>query len=69
MQRHVPADRKETDRLLVDKLPEILSYDQKAHKIHNLLGRLSRQGVIVNHGTRHVPRWQMEPTRNKGTNG
>lgn len=40
------ARRADIDRLLLDKLPDVLSDDQKAHKTKNLLQSLKNQGVI-----------------------
>lgn len=51
------ASRKELDELLLDKLPEVLTPVQKAHRIHNLLARLRDSKTIVNRGTRNAPRW------------
>lgn len=44
--------REDIDKLLVAKLSEILTSAQKMNKIHNLLGKMKRQGVIRNHGGR-----------------
>ncbi len=41
IREHQPVSRKEIDRLVLDKLPEILTEKQRTHKIHNLLSRLS----------------------------
>jgi ATP-dependent DNA helicase RecG len=59
IREHGPVSRADIDRLLLDKLPEILSQGQKEHKIHNLLSELSRKGVIRNEGSRGKPRWLM----------
>ncbi|MBK5257134.1 MAG: hypothetical protein JJE39_13975 [Vicinamibacteria bacterium] len=45
---HQPIPRSEIDRLLIDKLPEILSEVQKRTKIHNLVAELARKGKIEN---------------------
>ena len=44
------------DKLLLSKLPEVLSADQKASKVHNLLTSLSGKR-IQNVGTRQVSKW------------
>lgn len=44
--------REDIDKLLVAKLSEILTSAQKMNKIHNLLGKMKREGVIRNHGGR-----------------
>lgn len=54
---HGPVSRKEIDELLLNKLPEILTEEQKRSKIHNLLSILSRQKRIHNTGTRKEPKW------------
>ncbi|NLW75911.1 MAG: transcriptional regulator, partial [Methanomicrobiales archaeon] len=54
---HGPVSRKEIDELLLDKLPEILTDEQKRSKIHNFLSTLSRQKRIRNTGTRKDPKW------------
>ncbi|MDP2821679.1 MAG: putative DNA binding domain-containing protein [Sulfuritalea sp.] len=51
------ANRKELDELLVSKLPDVLSVEQKQHKVRNLLQALRREGVIRNAGTRGAPMW------------
>lgn len=69
IRRHEPVDRREIDRLLVGKLPEVLSNKQKDHKIHNLLSRLSREGVIFNEGSRRSPRWRIARPTDRESNG
>lgn len=49
------AKRADIDKLLVDKLPEVLDIQQKANKIKNLLQSLKKQGVIEPKGKL----WQM----------
>lgn len=51
------ADRDEIERLLVDKLSDALSAEQKRSKISNLLTKLRRAGRIRNAGSRKLPRW------------
>ncbi len=57
VREHGPVDRKEIDRLLVGKLPEVLTETQKKTKIHNILTKLSSLGNIQNKGTRRYPKW------------
>ena len=57
IRQHGPVDRKEIDRLLVGKLPEVLSDAQKSSKVHNLLSQLSSKGEISNQGSRRYPQW------------
>ncbi|MBI2354302.1 MAG: putative DNA binding domain-containing protein [Deltaproteobacteria bacterium] len=53
-----PVTREDIDRLLLDKLPEVLTEEQKRKKIHNLLFELGgRQGRIRNAGSRRYPQW------------
>ncbi|WP_281984338.1 RNA-binding domain-containing protein [Azonexus hydrophilus] len=53
------ATRKEINQLLLDKLSEALSPEQKINKVNNLLTKLRRQGVIVNTGSDSLPCWQL----------
>lgn len=68
---HGPVSRDEIDSLLIGKLPEILTLEQKKSKVHNLLFKLSRQGRIENRGTRRYSRWAApnagEGLANRGT--
>lgn len=57
IREHQPIPRLEIDRLLMDKLPEVLSASQKKAKIHNLMAELSRSGRIENRGSRGRPAW------------
>ncbi|MBU4257693.1 hypothetical protein KKC04_04770 [Patescibacteria group bacterium] len=53
-----PAGREDIDKLLMNKLPEILTEGQKKAKIHNLISELSRSlCVIRNIGSRRYPKW------------
>jgi len=56
---HGPVGRNKIDELMLDKLPEVLNYKQKKNKIHNLLYELSRDGVILNTGSRIRPKWKI----------
>ena len=53
----VKKPRSEIDRLLLDKLPQILSAKQKKAKIHNLMAELAKTGKIENRGSRAQPAW------------
>jgi ATP-dependent DNA helicase RecG len=57
LREHQPVTREDIDRLLLDKLPEVLDDAQKENRIHNLLGKLAKQGQIRNDGSRKCPRW------------
>jgi ATP-dependent DNA helicase RecG len=64
--RHQPITRSEIDRLMLGKLPEILTDTQKLRKIHNLLYELShRLNRINNTGSRKSPQWVLLPTSKK----
>lgn len=56
IKEHQPVTREDIDRLLLDKLPEILSEKQKLTKIHNLLTSLSGK-KIQNIGSRGDSQW------------
>jgi len=57
VREHEPVDRKDVDQLLLTKLPERLSQEQKLRKVHNLLQELRRSGLIDNRGSRSRPQW------------
>lgn len=57
LQKYAKASRKDLDELLFSKLPEVLTHEQKAHKVRNLLQSLRRGGVIRNAGSRSTPSW------------
>lgn len=53
------ATRKEMDDLLLTKLPEVLSADQKAHKVRNLLQAMRLKGVIHREGPKSTAVWRL----------
>jgi ATP-dependent DNA helicase RecG len=57
IQKYQRANRKELDDLLLPKLSDALSPDQKQHKIRNLIQFLRRNKTIQNIGTRNAPIW------------
>ena len=57
IRKHEPVSRKDIDALLLDKLPEVMSADQKRNKVNNLIKELSRSRRIVNRGSRGNPQW------------
>ncbi len=58
IREHQPVARKDIDEMLLDKLPEVLSREQKLMKIHNLIYDLShRQKLIRNSGNRRFSKW------------
>ena len=52
-----PVPRSEIDRLLLDKLPEVLNTQQKKAKIHNLMTELARTNRAENIGSKGSPAW------------
>lgn len=60
--KHGPVERRDVDEVLVSKLPDRLSTEQKRRKVRNLLQELRRAGKIVNLGSRSRPRWCVRGT-------
>jgi len=61
IQEHGPVSRKDIDNLLMDKLPEVLTEQQKRSRIHNLLYELAGPlGLIRNKGSRTRPAWMLK---------
>lgn len=56
---HGPVGRRDLDELLIPKLPERLTDEQKRSKVQNLVQELRRSGRIENRGTRGEPRWML----------
>ncbi len=52
------ATRKEIDRLLLPKLSEVLTEEQKTNKINNLLTKMRRKGIIINAGSDKASLWK-----------
>ncbi len=53
-----PASRSDINDLLLEKLPEILTLEQKVNKIRNLIYDMSRRKkVIKNLGTDRQSKW------------
>jgi ATP-dependent DNA helicase RecG len=59
VQEHGPVERRDVDELLLPKLPDRMTAEQKRRKVHNLLQELRRGGQIANHGSRAEPSWVM----------
>lgn len=57
IREHQPVSREDIDRLLLDKLPEVLSPAQKLTKINNLMQSLAKAGRIRNDGGRKYSQW------------
>lgn len=56
VREHQPVSREDIDKLLLDKLPEVLTQEQRLSKIHNLLSSLSGKH-IRNAGSRTASQW------------
>jgi ATP-dependent DNA helicase RecG len=52
------ASRQDVDKLLLTKISDALTDEQKASKISNLLSKMRRAGQIVNTGSRTNPSWR-----------
>jgi ATP-dependent DNA helicase RecG len=59
VREHQPVGRGDVDELLISKLPERLTQQQKKTKVHNLLRELARTGLIENKGNRARPQWSV----------
>ena len=57
LRKYGSANRDDLARLLLDKLSEILTGEQKHNKIRNLRHALVDEGVIRNIGSRRVPKY------------
>lgn len=61
--KHGPVERGDVDEVLVPKLPDRLTLEQKRRKVRNLLQELRRAGKIVNMGSRSRSRWAVPEVR------
>lgn len=53
------ATRIDLDALLLRKLPDVLSAEQKANKIKNLMQGMKRAGLVQPHGPRSMAVWRL----------
>lgn len=68
VREHGPVTRKDVDQLLVPKLADRLTEEQKRRKVNNLLQELRRAGRIENRGHRAKPEWVLTgPDSGKGS--
>lgn len=51
------ATRQDINKLLLSKLSDILSADQKKNKINNLIGQLRKDGIVKNKGAKKKPKY------------
>ncbi len=65
VREHQPVSREDIDKLLLDKLPEVLTHEQRLSKIHNLLSSLSGKR-IRNAGSRQESQWVLIEKQNNG---
>ena len=68
IRQHGPVTRMEVDALLLPKLPERLSEEQKRAKVHNLMQELRRAGQIERQGSRAEAAWILKPLVSTGRN-
>jgi ATP-dependent DNA helicase RecG len=59
LQKYKRASRKELDVLLLPKLSEVLTPEQKQHKMKNIIQSLRRKGTIRNTGSNKSPSWTL----------
>lgn len=59
LQQFGQGARRDIDDFLWNKLPDVLTDSQKQSKVHNLLTRLRKQGVIESIGATRTARWQL----------
>lgn len=53
------ASKQDIDKLVLDKLPDILDENQKKNKVKNIVYAMSRKDkTIINNGTLRYPKWQ-----------
>lgn len=66
---HQPVSCQDIDTLLLGKLPEVLTEEQKLNRIHNLLRQLAEAGRIHNAGGRRWPKWVLgsQPASNQSS--
>ncbi len=60
LERYGRASRQDIEKLLLDKVSEVLDEKQKLNKVSNLLGAMSRAGTIRNAGSRRFPSWVLK---------
>jgi ATP-dependent DNA helicase RecG len=62
VREHGPVGRTDVDQVLLPKLPDRLTKEQKRRKANNLLQELRRSGRIKNCGSRARPEWVVSET-------
>lgn len=61
IKQHGSLNRQDIDELLWEKLPDLMSNDQKKHKINNLISELRRKNIIQNEGNDFKSKWVLIP--------
>lgn len=58
LDKYQEANRRDLEKLLLNKLPDMLNSKQRIDKVSNILQEMSRKdGVIKNIGSKKVPKW------------
>lgn len=65
LDQYKSATRQDIDKLIMNKLPEILNSTQKKNKIGNLLGKMKRGRLIENLGSDKNPKWVRKKPSNE----
>jgi len=59
LEEYSQASRNELESLLVDKMPEVLTYSQKEKKVSNLLQKMRKNGVLTKGKGRRYATWKL----------
>lgn len=59
IEKYSSATRIEIEELLLDKLSDILTIQQKKNKVTNLLSLLRNDKLIINKGSRTKSKWEL----------
>lgn len=66
IEKYGSASRVEIDELLIEKLSDTLTYEQKRKKIGNILNEMSRKdNIIINTGSSKKPYWVLSTEKQK----
>lgn len=67
LKKYGKASRADLDELLLDKLPDVLTDEQKANKVKNLLQAMRKAGLIAPTGPRSAAVWHLRQIPAAGT--
>jgi len=67
LQQFGEATRQDIEKLLLDKISDALSAEQKKKHVTNLLQEMRRRGVIYPEGTTRWAKWRMSKSGSEGT--